>query len=542
MRSTFVAICVFLVVLSRIAAADDTPVKSAQAAAKNPQAKVTISKETTYITEPFGADGFPDYIRYLDEKIKAGVTPENNAAVVLVQTLGAPEVSEKNRDELFKRLGIDPLPEKGNYYVTWSVYAGRFSAKDWPPVPPGRTESAKDYFLSLEDLTRERPWTKKDFPQLAQWLQANDKHIDRFVEASKRPRMYTPLLTGDDASATLISVLLPVAQGSRETARALVSRAMYRAGNGDFEGALNDLLACHRLARLTAEGFTMVEGLIAIAMDHIALDAEAALITGDVLTAKQRAAFRAELEKLPLLRGMADKLDLGERLMYMDSVCWIAREGSSKIKDLANFTSAPRSAADGLANLIGGALFDWDVPLRIGNEWYDRFAKAARIEDAVERLQAIGGIETDLKALVAGARDTSPAAWAGLIFSPRSAASKKIGDVMVSLLLPALEAALNAEHRNHTKHTLVRLSLALADYRDEHRKFPEKLDQLAPKHLKAVPLDPMWGVPFVYIQTEKGYRLYGLGKNGRDDTGRTHNEFDDADDLAIIVPPEKAAK
>ena len=96
----------------------------------------------------------------------------------------------------------------------------------------------------------------------------------------------------------------------------------------------------------------------------------------------------------------------------------------------------------------------------------------------VSERRAIGAIETDLKALVACARDTSPASWAGLIFSPRSAASKKIGDVMVSLLLPALEAALAAEHRNHTKHTLVRLSLALADYRDEHKTFPEKLAAL----------------------------------------------------------------
>jgi hypothetical protein len=236
---------------------------------------------------------------------------------------------------------------------------------------------------------------------------------------------------------------------------------------------------------------------------------------------------------------MADKLDQGERLMYMDAVCWMAREGASKIKDLANFSTAPAGAADGIANLIGNALFDWDVPLRIGNQWYDRFVKAARIEDPVKRREAIGAIESDLKALVVSVRDTSPSAWAALIFSPRAAASKKVGDAMISLLLPALEAALAAEFRNETKHTLVKLSLALAEYRDEHKTFPEKLDELAPKHVKSVPLDPMWGVPFVYIQTENGYRLYGLGKNGRDDTGRTHNDFDDADDLAIIVPPEK---
>ena len=37
---------------------------------------------------------------------------------------------------------------------------------------------------------------------------------------------------------------------------------------------------------------------------------------------------------------------------------------------------------------------------------------------------------------------------------------------MVSLLLPALDAALAAEHRNETKRTLLKLAIALADYRD----------------------------------------------------------------------------
>jgi hypothetical protein len=300
-------------------------------------------------------------------------------------------------------------------------------------------------------------------------------------------------------------------------------------------------MACHRLARLTGKGFTMVEGLVAIAMDHIAIEAEAALVTGGVLNVKERALLRSELDKLPRMASMADKLDLGERLMYVDSVCWIAREGASKIKDLASFTSSPRSAADGIANLVGGALFDWDVPLRIGNQWYDRFVKAASIEDAKKRIAAIDAIEADLQALVGAARDTSPAAIAGLFFSPRSVASKRVGDIMVSLLLPALSAALAAEHRNETKLTLVKLSLALADYRDDHKAYPEKLNELAPKYIKSVPLDPMWGEPFIYVKPNGGYRLYGLGKNGRDDTGRTTNAFDDADDLTITAPPEKSA-
>jgi hypothetical protein len=43
--------------------------------APKPRPRVTISKETAVITEPLRDDGYPDYIRYLNEKVSQGVTP-----------------------------------------------------------------------------------------------------------------------------------------------------------------------------------------------------------------------------------------------------------------------------------------------------------------------------------------------------------------------------------------------------------------------------------------------------------------------------------
>ena len=49
---------------------------------------VTISKETTYITEPLRPDGYPDYLAALNQLASKGVTPEDNAVVILVQAFG----------------------------------------------------------------------------------------------------------------------------------------------------------------------------------------------------------------------------------------------------------------------------------------------------------------------------------------------------------------------------------------------------------------------------------------------------------------------
>jgi hypothetical protein len=495
---------------------------------------VTISKETTYITEPLRPDGYPDYIRYVDEQLSKGVTPENNAAVLLLRALGPVEISERHQAEFFKRLGIKPLPAKGDYLVDWATYSQRFSAKDWPPVPAGMQQTAREFFESLDEVARERPWMQKDFPALAKWLAAHDKHIDQLVAASKRPRMYSPPMTGDEEQ-TLVAVLLPVAQNSRQAARALVTRAMYRAGSGDFDAAVEDLMSCHRLARLTTQGFSLIESLVGLAIDGMALDAEAALVAEGSLTAGQRATLRKELQQLPPMRSMAHALGQGERLMYLDSVCWIARRGASAMKRLTGMiTETPPGMADLLANVAGDVLIDWNVPLKVGNEWYDRYVKAAAITDAKERLKALAEIEADVKAAAARSRDAGSVL--GLFFSPRLSASQKMADVFIALLLPALNAALSAEHRNEAKLTLVKLGLALADYRDQHQRFPNSLDQLAPQYVEKIPLDPMWGDPFIYKKTDHGYLLYGLGRNGQDDGGRTSDANDSADDLVIAVP------
>ena len=55
-----------------------------------PSVLVTISKETTYITEPLRPDGYPDYLAALNGELSKGVTPENNSAVLFWKALGPP--------------------------------------------------------------------------------------------------------------------------------------------------------------------------------------------------------------------------------------------------------------------------------------------------------------------------------------------------------------------------------------------------------------------------------------------------------------------
>ena len=52
-----------------------------------PNPKIVISPQTTHITAPLRANGMPDYAQWLLENQRKGVTPENNAAVLMWQAL-----------------------------------------------------------------------------------------------------------------------------------------------------------------------------------------------------------------------------------------------------------------------------------------------------------------------------------------------------------------------------------------------------------------------------------------------------------------------
>jgi hypothetical protein len=74
--------------------------------------------------------------------------------------------------------------------------------------------------------------------------------------------------------------------------------------------------------------------------------------------------------------------------------------------------------------------------------------------------------------------------------------------------------------RLQAERRLLRLELALREYRALHGRFPDRLTELSPGLLAAIPNDPFTTRPFVYRRTAGGYLLYSFGQDGADDGGR----------------------
>jgi hypothetical protein len=516
--------------------------KSKAKPAAKPRVLVTISKATTYITEPLRKDGYPDYVAALNQRLGNGVTPENNAAVLFWKAMGPHEIKKEHRTKYFQMLGIAPLPEKGDYFVTFDTFFKDQASEATSPStaqPGNQQEDLRDQL----QVRMTRPWSKRDFPKFAEWLDSNEKPLALLSEACQRSRRYEPLICGADNEGMLIAALLPGAQASRECARALTARVMLRISEGKIDDAWHDLLNCHHFARLTGQGGTLVDALVGITIDGMACAADRALLQNTKLTPAQIAKMRADLDKLPPMPGMADKLDLAERFIFLDCTAAAAREGPSGLAKLTDGGGTSKSTMESLTDSLATSAVDWDVALRIGNSWYDRMVAAARKPTRAERVKATNQFERDLRQMAERAKDPKSFALS-LLGNPRKAISERVGQLLIALLLPATQAALVAEDRQTMQSDVTRLAFALAAYHADHNAYPAKLADLAPRYVNEVPKDIFSNdADLRYTLQDGGYLLYSVGRNGKDDGGRGYYDDrknnEDWDDLAVRITAAK---
>jgi hypothetical protein len=503
---------------------------------KRPTPKFPLGKETTYVDGPLDKEGYIDYESALNERLSKGINAQNNANVLIWKALGPkPEGGKGMPPEFFQWLGIEE-PERGDYFIGLN----RFSQDHLKLEPGEATEAINDQ----QSRASRHAWTAKECPEIARWLQLNEKPLAVAIEATKRPDYYNPLVgsgTGKERTG-LISTLLPGVQKCRELAAALTARAMLRAGEGKFDEAWQDLLACHRLARLLSRGATLIETLVGIAVDAIASNTELALLERAKPTAKQAQAWLRDLQALPPMAPMADKIDLAERFIFLDSVVLLRRGNAGMLQGLAGdgppFKKPNPKAQQALESL------DWEPVLRNGNGWYDRIVAAMRNKDRAAREKAFDQIDDELKALksvVTDPTDVLLALQQGR--DPGKQVSEKIGHVLIGLFMPAARKVQGATDRAEQIQRNLHLAFALAAYKADHGAYPPKLADLAPKYIPKVPDDILSGKALIYRPSANGYLLYSVGVNGKDEDGRWFDDDPPGDDPRVRMPlPELKKK
>jgi hypothetical protein len=383
----------------------------------------------------------------------------------------------------------------------------------------------------------QRAWTAKQYPNIAGWLNANEKPLALVVEATRRTQYYCPLVpkTKGKGSPGLIGVLIPSVQKCRELANALTSRAMLRLGEGRFDEAWEDLLACHRLGRHVGRGATLIELLVGIAIDAIAGKADPAFLEQAALKNEQISKCLRELRELRPMPMAANKVDLGERFMFLDAVVMLDRDGAEALD--------ASKAAQPFLSLFQRKI-NYERALRNANRWYDRMAQAMRSQDRQAREKELARIEKETDDVVMKSRKFKPG-MLELVLSKDSdkVLGEHIGNILIGLLTPAVRKVLSASDRCEQLQSNLHVAFALAAYNRDHGRYPKELTVLVPKYLDTIPKDLFSDKPLIYRPTEKGYLLYSVGVNAKDEQGQSFDDQPPGDDLTVRMPlPELKQK
>jgi hypothetical protein len=504
-----------------------------------PSRMVVVSRQSTFITEPLGNDGLPDYVEYYRRISREGVTPENNAAVLLWQAVGPSPVPEELREEFFGGLDMPVPADEGKYLERVGSDSMLDAGTQWlndlnwtPPGPPidegsefdlsfndpidsepdalpwELTQRRKEWYERPVGFAAERPWRSEQLPPLAAWLEQNSVPLVLAVEASRRPRFYGSFARDPKADGPpLISIKIYTEQEVRYLARGLAVRAMWHLGEDRIAEAYEDITACQRLSRLVSQSHLYLSQIVAQGMETHAIKGLNALASRLHESPELCDQVHRDLERLPMCCDARRGIVHDERIVALDSAIYGMRqiEAGQTGEDDPRYRRVPRG--------LRRASVDWQSLLTRLNGVFDAVDKAAATGD-------VGSAEAEKILKPAYAFVDEEIDWkktAAGFFSRRVRTDliyHHVGGVLVPFLIP-----FGNERRTRCYHDLNRVAVALASYRAANGQYPESLEQLVPDFIAEVPADRETGGPLVYERRTDGFLLYGAGSNETDDGG-----------------------
>ncbi|TWT46664.1 hypothetical protein [Botrimarina hoheduenensis] len=511
-----------------------------------PGPSIRVAKETTHLTTPLLADGYPDYGAALLAAGRVGVTPDNNGAIPFLQamwppnpdgwyelsdaeialvckTIGAPVPAggtrlkrldtPENRLATLRLLRVRLKPDPSNPAKPTAIDPGGFDGALYQPVPleefltgpeevavqDGRVEAFIDACWPIS-----RPWTRDELPFVADWVEANAPAFALLEEAARREQWWLPpveLIQFERGK--LVEQQLNGSNEMREAARALVTRAGYDGGAGRHTEAAVGLVTLLRLSQHGRARPTLIDQLIATALEGMAHSQIQGLASDPATPPAALRALAEALDALDARSPMAQAIDLGERYWMLDATLDVAVNHNVEAVEM---DLRP-------LDLMVYVSCDWNIVLSDMNAWCDRCLAALQNPSWTQREGELVAMEAALNALPVAPSNFREALHIAVSQERRGELASA---VMRNLLLPPLGAVARTTDRIESNRQLTRVAIDLALYRAAKGAYPENL---TPEVYPTSPVDLLQQFPLVYKPLEEGYLLYTVGANGNDEGG-----------------------
>ena len=332
-------------------------------------------------------------------------------------------------------------------------------------------------------------WT---VPELRQYVVSNTPALTMLRQGLKKQCILP--------AARSFNTLFPHFSQCRELARRLVDEARYYRAIGDYARASDSHLDCIEFGAAFPRGGSLIGGLVGIAIESIGTHGFGPLLPK--LNARELEHVARRLERIE-----------ARRVPFREV---IEEEGRGSAACLIEIMSDRRTRGS-IANPVnwfgGGPMGSGTPPGSAGEVWNNaRFAfcnKIAAVRCVMDYCNAVA------------AEQTRPYTGKSSVPVPANMAAQ--------WLVPTFDRSRLAWEKNIAVFAVLRAEVALRRYRFDHNRFPDRLSDLVPVYLKAVPTDPL-GLrkPLKYrpLNGGRSFLLYSLGCDLKDDHGAPGSHMD----------------
>lgn len=478
-----------------------------------PSRPTVVSQQTTYLTTPLLASGLVDYERGMLEMQSAGIRPEENAAIPLVQAMWPCDFDPEAQHVVCEALDIATPSGPG---LVHSCDPANLQAIVVWLNQQQLAKPASGVFSSTEaidviDDAYGTPWTRAQVPPLADWIDRQAPHFAKLHEINDRPQYFLPAPSVlNDRYDPLPFTDLPSIGTWREAARSLSARAMLYIGENQPAAAWEDIKTIFSLSRCVPQPACELDMLVCCAFRGMACSELRTLLNSGQCDAALLAKIAHDLDGIAPLHASLTTADLSERLRALDAAVnlSVGRYDSELVMGEKN------QALESLCRLP----FDRNAMLLKINQQFDKLVAVLKIDDLEVRSAAFDKFDADLQAEIESVKQGGNIAAA--VFN-QTARGELIGKVLIALLFPALRQVTVAEQRVNLEFQMARVAVALEQFKLRTGDYPDSLDALADQLDPHSLADPYSTGPLRYERRRPGFLLYSLFLDRIDDGGNS---------------------
>lgn len=398
-------------------------------------------------------------------------------------------------------------------YVAWLNQLGRVSGADATPLYDAAIAGFNAWtgdaaLLSAAERGEQAALTS---PELAAWLAANADALEKFRAATRLPHRSWHRRSDD---GTLFGVVLPELGPLRTLARTNLTDGRRLLAEGRPTEALQRYVEVSAAGAHVAQGTTLIEGLVGMAMQRQAGDAVLDLVRDPRAEKADFAAIADALETSlgpppPMTRALE-----GERAFFMDAAqrVWdIDPQTGARVVNRARAREFLAYAGEGDPQQLEALVSDLDATsfeetVAVGNAFFDAttLALARPYHEAAALLE-------EVESVAAGARSNP----------------------FLRRLTPAMSRYNLVWARGEATRRAAVLLANLRAFRQAKGEYPATLDDFAASPFAQ---DPFRAQPFVYQRRGDDFVLYSVGGDGTD-AGGVHDDGGEINDLRFWPPP-----